>query len=215
MSSFVQGNTAVSTGATSGTVTLGSAPGSGHLLVIFVSAQSAVSPPTDSQGNTWTLATGTFNSDFQAYYATSNGAAGAYTATANWASAAGDKFLAIGEWVPPASFALDNAKYTQLTCSSAVTFTAATAGELAVLFSEVSAGGGTAILTGTGVVQRETGSASIFVMGDKLSTASGSNLWNAGEGGCCCGGDFYTAALVFGTPSSAPPTSVIFNTMNE
>ena len=35
MSSFVQGNTAVATGATSGTVTLGSAPGSGHLLVIF------------------------------------------------------------------------------------------------------------------------------------------------------------------------------------
>lgn len=207
---FVQDNSGTSTNLTSATITLASAPAAGDWLVLFVSAASATSTPTDSQGNTWHLAPGSFSANFSAYYTTSNGVAGAYTATVNWASTAGGKFYALGEWSTAAGFAFDSAKYVNdTTCSTSETFTAPAAGCLATLYAFNESGWLPAV-TGSGVVERQ--STTNFAMGDKLSTASGSNLWGIG-GVACCTGTAFTASLVF-KPTSSAPSSVISDAMD-
>ncbi len=217
MSAFVQANTADDTGTTSGVITLPSAPGAGHLLALVVSATSAVSTVTDSQGNTWTKATGSFSADFEAFFTTSNGTAGAYIATASWASSAGStKFLAISEYIGPTSFVFDAATYIQdAPCPGSVSFTASGAGELAVLAAAAGNTNSFVQIGGAGVTQRAGDVGFTVAIGDKLSTAAGSNLWSDGSLICGCSpGSILTVALVFKTPSTAPK-SVLFDAMNE
>ena len=215
---FVRGNIGTSAGATSATITLPGTPAVGDLLVIIeVTPSGSVLTPSDSQGNMWMKAAGIFNSEFGAYYAISNGNAGAYTATVNWTSVAGTKYFTIGEWSNPLGFVLDTSAYVDqcLPCGfGVVIFTANEAGALGVVYS-FGQNNGDAFVSGTGFAQRETGASNLQALGDKLSTANGSNVWGNGQPACpCLTATFWAVSLVFKPAPSTAPNSVLFDSTN-
>src|SRR5580658_1982950 len=184
---FVQGNQGTSTSHGSPvleTVTLSAAPAVGDLLFLTLvvgSGSGNVEAVSDSQGNVWTRIPSSFNSAFAVFWTVSNGAAGAYTATMEWIAASGTTFFTIGEWLNSAGFAFESGTYTNQCLGGcctfgSITYSAGEAGALALLYSWADANGD-AFVSGTGCVQRETGASNLQALGDRLSTANGSNVW--------------------------------------
>ena len=207
MSTFVQGNSG-STGGGAGIFlpTLGSIPSAGDVLQFAVVNNSLISAPADSQSNVWVLASGSPSPGaFSVYTTTAKGGGGSYVMSAH-SSAVANTFWTLTDYTPTAGFTLHSATYATVICQTSGTFTSPAAGDLAVLVSVND--GGLPAVSGTGVVQREATSLSMSAVGDKLSCASGSNLWGIGTLGCC-GGSFYTCALVYSTPPATQP-NVLF-----